>query len=198
MSEETKEDRGAEEPEDAENGQESEPPMFQYHFVGPIREETFAAFSHFLRQASVHLPEEGKIEIFITSPGGSFNYCLAAYDMIRQMSQEVTTIIAGNADSCATILFLAGDRRLILPNATAGFHEPSWTPDAETGLNTSESAKMAKDLQYTFDKILSIICERTRIKRPHIKRLCEEVTSLSAKELLKYGFAHKIIKPKKP
>lgn len=197
MSEEAKEARGTEEPENTESGQESEPPMFQYHFVGPIREDTFAAFSHFLRQASVQLPKEGEVEIYITSPGGSFNYCLAAYDMIRHMSQRVTTIIAGNADSCATILFLAGDRRLVLPNATAGFHEPSWTPDVETGFNTSESAKLAKNLHGTFDRILSIICERTRIKRPHIKRLCEEVTSLSAKELLKYGFAHKILKPKK-
>lgn len=172
--------------------------IFQYHFTGVIKEDTFTAFSLFLRRASIELPKDGELEVLISSVGGSFNYCMAAFDMIRHMSQRVTTIIAGNADSCATVLFLAGDRRLVMPEATATFHEPSMKKPAEEDINVSESARMAKDLKDSFKKLLKIICKRTGIERLVLKKFCEDITTLSAKKLVKYGFAHKVLRPKKP
>lgn len=172
--------------------------LFQYHFTGLIKEDTFTTFSLFLRRASLELPKDGKLEILISSPGGSFNYCLAAFDMIRHMSQQVTTIIAGNADSCATVLFLAGDRRLVMPNGAATFHEPSKKKPAEEDINVSESARLVKDLKYSFDKLLRIICNRTGIEYQVLKKFCKDITTLSATELVKHGFAHKVLRPKKP
>lgn len=172
--------------------------IFQYHFTGQIREESFVPFSLFLRRASMELPKDGELEILISSSGGSFNYCMAAFDMIRHMSQRVTTTIAGNADSCATVLFLAGDRRLVMPNATATFHEPSMKKSAEDDINVNESARIAKDLKDTFEKLLKIICKRTSIEYPTLKKFCKDITTLSAEELVKYGFTHKILQPEKP
>lgn len=172
--------------------------IFQYHFTGLIREESFVPFSLFLRRASLELPQDGNLEVFISSSGGSFNYCMAAFDMIRHMSQQVTTMITGNADSSATVLFLAGDRRLVMPNATATFHEPSMKKPAEEDINVSESARMAKNLKASFDKILEIICSRTGMEHSVLKKFCEDITTLSAEELVKYGFAHKVLVPEKP
>ena len=74
--------------------------------------------------------------VFVQSHGGDVLAGLAMYDVLRQSGVPVTTVALGEVASAATIVFLAGARRLIAPNAEFLIHEIRWEFGAEAIPNT--------------------------------------------------------------
>ena len=65
------------------------------------------------------------IEVVISSPGGSLYDALAIYDVIRQLDVPVTTKAYGRAMSAATLVLIAGDKRIITPYTQIMVHPGS-------------------------------------------------------------------------
>ena len=57
-----------------------------------------------------------EITICINSPGGEVVSGLAVYDTIRMLKSPVRTVCIGTAASMGSILFLAGEKREMLPH----------------------------------------------------------------------------------
>ena len=68
----------------------------------------------------------GRIELWICSPGGVTSEMFALYDVIRGLENKVTTIGFGEVCSAACLLLVAGDRRICTPNAYFMSHDDHW------------------------------------------------------------------------
>ena len=83
---------------------------------------------------------------YINSPGGSVKDGLAVYDVIRLMKSPVTTICIGMAASMGSILFLAADKRLMLPHSEIMIHDASFGQAEFSGLKPDEIQQKTDDL----------------------------------------------------
>ncbi|WP_438863773.1 head maturation protease, ClpP-related [Neptunicella sp.] len=66
-----------------------------------------------------------EINVFIQSPGGSAFEGIAIYNVLRKHSAKVVTHILGAAASAASIIFMAGDERIMPANTYLMIHEPT-------------------------------------------------------------------------
>src|SRR3989344_5425027 len=63
------------------------------------------------------------IHFIITSPGGPVPLGFRLYDFLRFFRRpELHTIVFGEANSMAVLVFMAGDRRLMSQSATLNLH----------------------------------------------------------------------------
>ena len=105
-------------------------------------------------------PEErSPIMIYIMSPGGEVDIMWALVDAIKLSTTPVYTINIGTASSAAALIFIAGHKRLMMPNAKVMIHEGSahFGGDAVKVMDFSESYK--KELK----KMKQFILENTEI-----------------------------------
>ncbi|MBN8494930.1 MAG: Clp protease ClpP, partial [Burkholderiales bacterium] len=65
-----------------------------------------------------------KVTLSINSPGGSVFDALAMYNALRAHGAEITAKVMGVAASAASIIFMAGDKRVMPENAFLMIHNP--------------------------------------------------------------------------
>lgn len=136
---------------------------------------------------------EGKtITLNLFSPGGSVLHGLVLYDTLRTLSSQghkVVTITRGYAASMGSLIFLAGDVRLIGAEALVMFHSLS----AGTGGSLHD---MEDDLEFykRLNKRLDgIVVSRTKITKATLAENTKKRDWwLDSKESVKYGVAHDI------
>lgn len=163
-----------------------------YHLIGSIDEDRTREISTLVREAA-NAPNLSHIWLYITSFGGIMDYALGMYDALRCLRHPVYTVVVGAADSAATIVALAGDRRFILPKATMTVHSPCIEVGDEKDIDAEEAKDLYQRLSEGFGGLLGIYTERTNLSRAKAEKLCLENTALSAREAKKYGFVHKIV-----
>ncbi len=136
--------------------------------------------------------EKEPITIYINSPGGEVVSGLAAYDTIRTLKCPVNTVCIGTAASMGSILFLAGEKRSMLPHTKIMIHDP-----LISGLSGSKKAleleKEAKQLLETREVIGKIIAERSGRKIREVYAKTKEDCFLTAQEALEFGIATEIV-----
>lgn len=105
---------------------------------------------------------EGPVTLNIFSPGGYVYEGVVLYDTLRSVSRQghvVTTVARGIAASMASILFLAGDVRLIGPEAEVMFHGMSAGAGGDLA-RIEEELEYLKKLEKRLDRI---VFERTKV-----------------------------------
>ena len=94
----------------------------QIELAGPIASAVACA-----ARCLLHLQKcdpQAPVTLFINSPGGEVQSGLALYDVMRAISCPVHTVCIGTAASMAALLFVAGDRRDMLPHSRVMIHDP--------------------------------------------------------------------------
>ena len=112
-------------------------------------------------------PEDRKpIWLYIMSYGGDLDYMWSLIDTIEMSRTPVYTVNVGVAASAASLIFLAGHKRFMLPKSNLIIHEGSaqLAGDAIKVMDQSESYK--QQLKQMKDYIL----ERTEIPRNQLMR----------------------------
>lgn len=135
-------------------------------------------------------PEDRKpILLFIHSPGGYLEYMWSLIDMIEASVTPVWTVNAGCAASAASLIFMAGVKRFMMPRATVMIHEgsASFGGDSTKALDAAESYK--KDLK----KMKDYIKDRTQIPANLLNKKRNNDWELSSEECLKYGVCDQVI-----
>lgn len=137
-----------------------------------------------LKGAKKDLP----IEVYINSLGGEVLEGLAIYNLLASRS-NVTTIVTSMAASIASVIFLAGSKRMIYDNALVMVHNPSYAvaggkEDFEAGIDL---------LQKTEDNIRSIYTSRTGKTEEQVTAWMGKDTYFTAQQALDEGFATEII-----
>lgn len=128
------------------------------------------------------------LTVEISSAGGDIVPALAMYHMLRESGKNVTTKNMGVAASSASIVFLAGDKRIAPKNTQLMVHAP-WSIKAGNSAELKEAAESLGKIQANFE---SIYAKRTGQSAEVVKGWMEKDTWLSAEEGKALGFVTEV------
>jgi len=134
-----------------------------------------------------------KINVHINSYGGSVSEGLAIYNTLKNNKAKVVTFCDGFACSAASVVFMAGDERIMNNASLLMIHNP-WT--YERG-NAKALRKKADDLEKIAEASVNAYMYRVNITEDEVRCLLDEETWLTANEALEKGFATEIMEHEK-
>lgn len=133
---------------------------------------------------------DAEITVYVNSPGGEIDSGLALYDVMRGISCPVRMVCTGMAASMASVLFVAGDVRDMLPHSRLMLHDPL----------ISRIGGSALELNAVAEDLMRIRQAMAEIYSSHSNQSVEEVLAITAKDTyftpqkaIECGFADKII-----
>ena len=129
------------------------------------------------------------INVHINSYGGEVAEGLAIYNMLRNHKAKVRTYCDGFACSIASVIFMAGDER-IMNNASLLMVHNAWM---RTAGNAEKLRKDADDLDKITQASIEAYKSRVNITEEKIKELLDNETWILPSEALEMGFATSII-----
>lgn len=137
--------------------------------------------------------EPGRIDIYlhICSDGGHFSPATAAYDNLCALSLEgvrLITIAEGFCLSAATMLFVAGEIRYVMPTCLMLVHQLSSAVETSSYL---EIKSECKNQELMLETLKAIYLRRTNLTKPVLKRFFAKDVMIGATEAIRYGIAHK-------
>ncbi len=161
--------------------------------TSPIDAQTSAE----LIKQLMHLENEdnkSEITLYINSPGGEVISGLAVYDYISAMKAPVRTVCIGTAASMGAILFLAGDKRQMLPHTRLMIHDPSYGHNDIGGRKSHEIQHELDKLNEVRESLARIIANKTGKRIREIYKLTANDAYYSAEEAVAFGLATEILK----
>lgn len=133
------------------------------------------------------------INIYINSYGGEVAEGLAIYNTLKRHKAKVRTYCDGFACSIASVIFMAGDER-IMSNASLLMIHNAWT---YTSGNANELRKQAEDLEKITQASINAYMQDVNIKEEELRQLLDNETWLTPQEAFEKGFATTITNEKK-
>lgn len=125
------------------------------------------------------------INVHINSYGGEVSEGLAIYNVLRESGKTVTTICDGFACSAASVVFMAGDVRIMRPASLLMIHN-AWT---YADGNADELRKAAADLDTITSASVEAYKVVAKISEEEIKQLMDAESWITPTDAVKYGFA---------
>ena len=139
------------------------------------------------------LGDVSQIDVYINSYGGEVAEGVAIYNALKRHKAKVRTICDGFACSIASVIFMAGEERIMNEASMLMIHN-AWT--CASG-NAADLRKQADDL----DKITQLSIEtykaHSNLSEDEIKELMDAETWILPSEAMEYGFATSVAKTDK-
>lgn len=130
-----------------------------------------------------------KLRVEISSPGGDMFAGVAMYNGLRASGKEVTTVVMGVAASAASLIFMAGDKRVMPKNTHLMVHNPSnWF-----GGTADEHRETADLLDKLGATMRSTYAARSGMDEAELEAMFKTDTWLSAEESLANGMATEVV-----
>lgn len=129
------------------------------------------------------------LTVRINSYGGEVAEGLAIYNLLKSYEGEVTTICDGFACSAASVVFMAGAKR-IMPRSSLLMIHNAWTWASG---DADDLRKAADDLEKITQPSVDIYTSVSNLDADEIKSMMDAETWIDADEALDYGFATEII-----
>lgn len=130
------------------------------------------------------------INVYINSYGGEVAEGIAIYNQLKRHPAKINTYCDSFACSIASVIFMAGDKRIMYDNALLMIHN-AWT--CISG-NSSDFRKAADDLDKISKASVNIYLSKINISREDLERMMDEETWITSEEALSMGFATQILK----
>ena len=124
----------------------------------------------------------------INSYGGEVAEGLAIYNLLKSYEGEVTTICDGFACSAASVVFMAGTKR-IMPRSSLLMIHNAWTWASG---DANDLRKAADDLEKITQPSVEIHTSVSNLDADETKSMMDAETWIDADEALDYGFATEI------
>lgn len=128
------------------------------------------------------------INVHINSAGGQVSEGLAIYNTLKESGKQITTYCDGFACSAASVVFMAGSRRVMQAASVLMIHN-AWT--IALG-NAAELRKTADDVETVTKASIEAYKTVATISEEKIKELMDAETYILPKDALAYGFATEI------
>ncbi len=125
------------------------------------------------------------IKVHINSYGGDVSEGLAIYNTLKNSKAEIVTICDGFACSAASVIFMAGDVRIVNEASLLMIHNP-WTWASG---NADDFRKQAEDLDKIAQASVNAYMSKVNISEEELKQLLNDETWLTAQECVDMGFA---------
>lgn len=130
-------------------------------------------------------PEATSYRVYINSEGGVCDVGHSIYSYLNTIGKPVTTVARGLVASIATVPFLAGDVRIIEPDARLMIHNP-W---GECRGDVDDLELAAIEMRAEENKLISLYSKITGISKDGLDALMKNETYLSADKAIELGFA---------
>lgn len=129
------------------------------------------------------------IRVFINSYGGEVAEATAIYNQLRDNPAKVTTICNGFACSAASVIFMAGDERLMNRASRLMIH------NAMTGArgNAAQLRKAAEDLESINELSITAYMDKVNISREKLQALMDNETWIKPEDAVEMAFATGIV-----
>ena len=134
-------------------------------------------------------PDIEVINVHINSYGGEVAEGLAIYNLLRNHKAKVRTYCDGFACSIASVIFMAGDERIMNAASLLMVHNP-WM---YTAGNADQLRKDADDLDKITQASINAYMQHVTISQDELKKMMDEETWILPSEALDMGFATSII-----
>lgn len=128
------------------------------------------------------------VNVHINSYGGDVSEGLAIHNTLKNKDIKVVTYCDGFACSAASVVFMAGDERIMNDASLLMIHNP-WTWASG---NAKEFRKQADDLDKIAQASVNAYMSRVNISEEKLKELLDDETWITAQEAVDYGFATQI------
>ena len=128
------------------------------------------------------------LTVRINSYGGEVAEGLAIYNLLKSYAGEVTTICDGFACSAASVVFMAGAKR-IMPRSSLLMIHNAWT---RASGDAEDLRKAADDLEKITQPSVEIYTSVSNLDADEIKSMMDAETWIDADEALDFGFATEI------
>lgn len=129
-----------------------------------------------------------RINVRINSYGGEVAEGLAIYNALKNHSAEVMTVCDGFACSAASVVFMAGNKRVMNDASLLMIHN-AWTYASG---NAKELRKAAEDLEKISTAAANAYRAVMSISDGELDELLDNETWITPDEALEYGFATEI------
>ena len=139
------------------------------------------------------LGDVNQIDVYINSYGGEVAEGLAIYNALRRHKAKVRTFCDGFACSIASVIFMAGDERIMNEASLLMIHN-AWTWASG---NAAELRKQAEDLDKITQASVEAYKAHSTLKEEEIKALMDNETWILPAEAMSYGFATSVQKTEK-
>lgn len=143
---------------------------------------------HILNQSN------GKITIYLNTDGGSLDAGKVIYDAIKYSSNVIRIVCFSNVMSCGTLILMAGDERIMMPNARLMVHSGNEGLGQEHPRNIDKAyANLRKDEEFIESAYLDRMNEKLRkdkkklLTSKSIRDLITWDTYIDPEEALKMG-----------
>lgn len=140
--------------------------------------------------------DAGTVDVHINSFGGDVSEGLAIYNTLINSGKHIRTFCDGFACSVASLIFMAGEERIMNELSLLMIHNP-WT---RTTGNADDMKKQAEVLEQ-IGGILMTAYEKTGLSSDEIKSMMDAETWLDANDAKEKGFAttiQEIAEPQQP
>lgn len=148
--------------------------------------EEFGEMSaHTLSKQLEELGDVNTINVHISSYGGEVKEGLAIYNALKNHKAKVRTFCDGFACSIASVIFMAGDERIMSKSSLLMIHN-AWS---FVSGNANELRKQAEDLDKITQASINAYMEYINISEEELKDLLDAESWLTYDECLDMGFA---------
>lgn len=131
---------------------------------------------------------QGPIKVRINSYGGEVSQGLAIYNLLKDYKDEVITMCDVFACSAASLVFAAGNKRVMPKSSLLMIHNAwSWASGDSNALK-----KASEDLEKITLPSIEIYKSVSNLSEEKIIEMMDRETWISAEEALSYGFATEI------
>lgn len=132
--------------------------------------------------------EADEIHVYINSSGGSVAEGLAIYNVLKSHPATVYTYNSSFACSAASVIFMAGDKRIAFMSSVFMFHH-AWS--SAQG-NAAEFRKQAETLDTITQASIKAYQEKISISEEELMYLMDNEIWVSSEKAVEYGFATEI------
>jgi ATP-dependent Clp protease protease subunit len=164
-------------------------------FNGDITKDSLAHMSTKLLELHYNPDFDDIVDLYINSPGGELDATWAFIDLMTGIRVPIRTIAMGEIASGATMIFVAGDERVMAPNSNAMIHH--FSAGYMGSYKDLVAARKGQDIETK--KIIRHFIHHSKFKteKEILKYvLLDQDNYLSPAEMKKYGLCDKILKSK--
>lgn len=129
------------------------------------------------------------VEVHINSYGGDVSEGVAIYNALRQSGRRVTTVCDGFACSIASVIFMAGERRVMNPASLLMLHEPSLPATSGTA---EQLRKQAADLDVIAQLSKTAYLAPGGIEPDELDEVMRAETWVSPEQAVEWGLATEV------
>lgn len=133
-------------------------------------------------------PEATSYLVSINSDGGEVDAGFDIYNYLRSLGLPVTTVAENSCCSIATVVFMAGDKRIVKENTMFMIHLP-WGTTQGTAEEISVYSEIVKQAE---DKLVKFYIDQTSNPKEAIVPLLKQETFMNIDQAISLGFATEV------